>query len=238
MTRNLLFSDCYRINDFIKVVIPTVGEVLRAEDGYYSMISAIVATPYDMMVQLDDVGIEYTTIDDYDLFLMTIKALQEQDTSLIFGDLNLRAFKPAVNEKSQTLVLYDADSGTIIDRAIHFEICQAIRQIHHLKRNYKKPGNKEALNFMLRRARDKMRRQKKKVTSSQLEELIVALVNTEQFGYGFEDVKTLTIYQFNESVHQIVKKIDFDNKMNGIYSGTVSAKDLNPAELNWLTNKN
>ena len=44
-------------------------------------------------------------------------------------------------------------------------------------------------------------------------------------------------YQFNESVRQIIKKIDYDNKMHGIYAGTVSAKDLSQDDWNWLTHK-
>lgn len=83
----------------------------------------------------------------------------------------------------------------------------------------------------------KMRRRKNRVEDSQLEDLIVAMVNTEQFHYGFEDVLDLTIYQFNESVQQVIKKIDFDNKMHGIYAGTISAKDLNQNDLNWLSHK-
>lgn len=73
-----------------------------------------------------------------------------------------------------------------------------------------------------------------KKDASQLETLIVALVNTEQFSYDYESVKKMTIYQFNESVQQIVKKIEFDNRMHGVYSGTVSAKDLSEKDLNWM----
>lgn len=51
------------------------------------------------------------------------------------------------------------------------------------------------------------------------------------------DILELSIYQFNESVRQIIKKIDYDNKMYGVYAGTVSAKDLSQDDLNWLTHK-
>ncbi len=82
-----------------------------------------------------------------------------------------------------------------------------------------------------------MKRRQNRVEDSQIEELIVALVNTEQFHYNFDTVRNLTIYQFNESVQQVIKKIDFDNKMHGIYAGTISAKDMSQDELNWLTHK-
>lgn len=82
-----------------------------------------------------------------------------------------------------------------------------------------------------------MKRVRGRDEASHLEGLIVAMVNTEQFSYGFDEVRALTIYQFNRSVYQIVKKIDYDNKMRGIYAGTISAKDMNQNDLNWLSFK-
>ena len=234
---HLLYQREYPVNDRIAIRIPTVGEVLRQEDAYYGMVSMLTATPYDMMVQLDDIGIDYTTINDYDLFLLVFNTIKKEDTSLIFGDLDLRAFEPMVNPQNGTVVLRDKATGVVIDRGVYNKLCQVIRAIHHLKRNQRKPGNQEAKSYLMQRTRMKMNRRKKVVENSQLEDLIVAMVNTEQFPYGFEDVLDLTIYQFNESVRQVIKKIDYDNKMRGIYAGTISAKDLNQDDLNWMTHK-
>lgn len=235
--RNLLYKKTLPINEDIQIVIPTVGEILEYEDAYYSMVSMITATPYDMMVQLDDMKIDFTEIDDYQLFIIVFHALKTQDTSLIFGNLDLSRFSVMVNPQNNTVVLRNPETGVMIDRSIYHQICQAVRAIHHLKRNNRKPANGEAKKYMLQRARAKMKRKKNRIEDSQLEELIVALVNTEQFHYDFDSVQNLTIYQFNESVQQVIKKIDFDNKMHGIYAGTISAKDMSQDDLNWLTHK-
>ncbi len=163
--------------------------------------------------------------------------MREKDTSLIFGGLDLRAFEPAISPQNETIVLRDSGTGAVIDRLIHARIAATLRRIHHLKKNIRKPANQTAKDYMLERARIEMRRNVKRELPSQLEELIVALVNTEQFGYGFEEVRNLTIYQFNESFHQVVKKIDYDNRMRGVYAGTVSVRDLSQDDLNWLTHK-
>lgn len=235
--QSLLYKRKYPINEFIQIEIPTVGEILEQEDAYYSMVSLITATPYDMMVQLDDMKIDFAEINDYELFVLMFQALKTRDTSLIFGTLDLNKFSVMVNPQNNTVVLRDPESGAMIDRNIYSLICQAIRKIHHLKRNNRKPANDAAKKYMIQRARTKMKRRKNRIEDSQLEELIVALVNTEQFHYDFDSVKSLTIYQFNESVQQVIKKIDFDNKMHGIYAGTISAKDMSQDELNWLTHK-
>ena len=234
---NLLYKKEYAVNDHIKIMIPTVEKVLDNEDTYYSMVSMITATPYDMMVQLDDIGIDFMALNDYQLFLLVFNSLKGQDTSLLFGDLDLSAFSMVVNPQNNAFVLRDPKTGAVIDRAIHAKICATLRTIHNLKRNHRKPANDEANKFLLQRARAKMKRHRNTSESSQLESLITAMVNTEQFPYNYEDVGQLSIYQFNESLQQVIKKIDFDNKMHGIYAGTLSAKDLGQDELNWLTHK-
>lgn len=235
--QNLLYAHEYVINDCIKIPIPTVGEILEQEDNYYSLVSLITATPYDMMVQLDDMGIDFSEISDYELFILMFQFLKTRDTSLLFGALDLSHFSVVVNPQNNTIVLRDSESGAVIDQSIYTILCQAIRKIHHLKRNFRNPANGEAKKYMLHRARMKLKRHNTRNEGSQLEELIVALVNTEQFHYNFDTARDLTIYQFNESVQQIVKKIDFDNRMHGIYAGTVSAKDMSQDDLNWLTHK-
>lgn len=236
-TLNLLYKQEYAINDHIKIQIPTVGEVLDNEDDYYTMVTMLTSMPIDMMVQLDDIGVDFTAINEYELFLILFNALKDKDTSLIFGELDLKPFKTAINPQNNTVVLRNKETGVVIDRGIQGQIASVLRKIHNLKRNNRKPANEEAREYMLQRAREKMRRRNKRVNDSQLEELIVAMVNTEQFHYGFEGTRELSIYQFNESVRQVIKKIDYDNRMHGVYAGTVNAKELSQDDLNWLTHK-
>lgn len=236
-TLNLLYKQEYAINEHIKIQIPTVGEVLDNEDDYYTMVTMLTAMPVDMMVQLDDIGVDFTAVNEYELFLILFNALKDKDTSLIFGELDLKPFRSAVNPQNNTIVLRDKETGVVIDRGIQGQIASVLRKIHNLKRNNRKPANQEAREYMLQRAREKMRRRSKRVNDSQLEELIVAMVNTEQFHYGFEGTRELSIYQFNESVRQVIKKIDYDNRMHGVYAGAVNAKELSQDDLNWLTHK-
>ncbi len=236
-TLNLLYKKQYAINDSIKIVIPSVGEIIDNEDDYYSIITVLTAMPIDLMVPLDDAGIDYTEINEYELFLLMSAGLKAQDTHLVFGDLDLTKFEISVNQQNGNIVLYDAENDIVIDRAIHARIAGVLRKIHHLEKNRRKPANKEAKEYMLKRAREKMRRNRNRKQESQLEPLIIAMVNAEQYKYDFEGTRELSIYQFNESVRQIIKKVDYDNRMYGIYAGTINAKELSQDDLNWLTHK-
>lgn len=237
--RNILYKREIPINETIRIQIPTVGEILEHEAEYYDVVCMLTAMPadQDMMVALDDIGVDFSAVDEYDLFLLLSESLKHKDVSLVLGDLDFAQLQTAVNRQNGTLALVDADGQVVIDRVIYGKIAETLRKIHHLEKNRRKPGNEEARQYMIERARKKLKRRRGKEPTSQLEELIVALVNTEQFHYGFEGVLPLSIYQFNESVRQVIKKIDYDNRMHGIYAGTVNAKDLSQEDLNWMIHK-
>lgn len=235
--QNTLYKKQIVINDHIHVVIPTVGDVIENEDNYYTLVSTITAYPVDMMVQLDDAGIDFSTIDAWELFILMFRGIQAQDTSLVFGDLDLSKFKLAFNEQNGEAVLLDTENEITIDRLIHEQIANALRRIHHLKPDMRKPANEEAKKFMIERARAKLKRRRNRVEDSQLETLIIAMVNTEQYKYDFETTKSLTIYQFNESVRQIINKVDYEHRMHGVYAGTIDAKELSQDDLNWIKHK-
>lgn len=236
-TLNLLYKKHYDVNDSIRINIPTVGEVIDNEDAYYSVVTAITAMPIDLMVQLDDLGIDYAEINEFELFIIMSTVLKTQDTSLVFGDLDFNKFEVCVNQETGKIALYDAEDGIAIDRATHSRIAGILRKIHHLEKNRRKPANKEARDYMLKRAREKMKRNQNKERESQLEPLIIAMVNAEQYKYDFEGTRELSIYQFNESVRQIIKKVDYDNRMHGIYAGTINPKEMSQDDLNWLSHK-
>lgn len=231
---NLLYEDSVRINDNIRVMIPDVGTVLSHEEDYYRLVSVLTAMPYDMMVQLDDIGIDFTEIDDYDLFLLLFPGLKTENTELLFGDLDLSQFVTEINQKNGAVMLRDPGTGIVIDRAIFTRIANTLREIHHLEKTIKKPGNEDAKKYLLERTRKKLRRMKSRKSKSELQSLIVAMVNSSEFKYDYETVKKISIYQFNQSVHQIINKTDWSNRMHGVYAGTVDAKRLTENEMSWI----
>lgn len=233
-TRNVLYARQLPVNDKISVVIPTVREILSDEDSYYGLISMLTAMPIDYMVLLDDMGLDFSEMNAYDLFLLLFPVIQSQDVSMVFGNLSLEHFTRMVNEQNGLTVLVDPVNDIVIDRAIHGQIQAALRKIHHLEKNIKRPGNDAAKEYMLERARVKQKRRRNKQQDSALESMIIAMVNTEQFKYDYGSVLDLSIYQFNESVRQVIRKIDFDNRMIGVYAGTVDASKVDPDDLKWI----
>ena len=233
----LLFSREVPITDKIHIMIPTIGEIASDDDTYYTLVSMLTAMPIDFMVQLDDIGVNFDEIDDYDLFLLLFSTIQTMDTSLVFGDLDLKKFEIATNTENGMRVYYDEEDDIVFDRVVHTKIADTLRRIHGIEKDNRKPGNDEARKYLIERARKKQKRNRRRKQKSQLLQLIVAMVNTEQFKYKYDETKDLTVYQFNESVRQIQHKIDYDNRMHGIYAGTLDPKSISQDDLNWLIHK-
>ena len=92
----------------------------------------LIATPFDLMVELDDIGIDYESITNYQLFLLMMESIaaNEENTEILFGNLDLKNFKAAKNTKNGERVFYDPTNDIAIDQMIALEICNAIRKIH------------------------------------------------------------------------------------------------------------
>lgn len=207
------------------------------EDAYDNCVAAIVSSPYEMMVQLDDIGIDFTKITDYDLFLMMFQGLVGADTSLVFGDLDLTKFQVVVNKDNGEIALYDPENEITIDQAIYRDIANALRQINDIEPVNKRPGNEAARKYLIERTRIKQKRAARRKKGSRLEPYIIALVNTQEFKYDYVSILDLSLYQFHASLKQVVKLKNYDHLMAGCYSGNVDIQKIDKNELTWISLK-
>lgn len=235
--KSLLTSSEIKISDtglFIR--IPTVGEILEDEFTYYSIVSSLTARPFQYMVQLDDIGIDFSTVSDFELFQMLFLMYTNSDLSLLFGSLNMSGFRLYKN-RNQDTVIYSPENKIEIDEKVYLDLADAIRNINLLEKVKYKPGNESARKYLLEKERKKQKRNSGKKQEPYLEKLVVALVNTSEFPYDYDSCMDLSIYRFNQSFKQIQHKINFDNTMTGVYAGTVDTSKLgNKDILSWIPN--
>ena len=236
--KSLLNATSVDIVPNLSIRIPTVGEILEDEDKYYEIVSSLTATPFQYMVQLDDMGIDYTQITDYQLFMMLFPMYAKSDLSLLFGDLDTSDFGIYVNQQDNSQVIYSPNNNIIIDELIYNDLADTIRKINLFEKVKSKPGNESARKYLLEKERKKQKRNAKKPKEPYLEKLVIALVNTSEFPYNYETCMDLSIYKFNQSFKQIQQKITFDNTMIGVYAGTVdTSKMTNKDALSWISSK-
>lgn len=235
--KSLLKRNSVDILPNLSVKIPTVGEILEDEDSYYGIISSLTASPFQYMVPLDDMGIDYTTINDYELFKILFPIYAKSDLSLLFGNLNTSDFDIFTHSKDNSQVIYSPSNDIIIDELVYNDLTNTLRKINLIEKVKSKPGNESAKKYLLEKERKKQKRNAKNSHKPYLENMVIALVNTSEFPYDYESCMNLSIYNFNQSLKQIQQKITFDNTMIGVYAGTIdTSKMSNKDALSWITN--
>lgn len=237
-TQSLLRTNQYRINDTISIYVPTIGEIYDyGESEYYNIVQLLTSVPYDLMVQFDDMGVDYETISEYQLFIMMIKSfiMNNKDLSIVFGSFDIASLNFSENKETGEVVLVDKNNNPIIDKLIQYEISNAIRKIHFWTKTDKRAGNEEAKKYLIERNRLKQQRAARKKQESFLDENIIKMVNTEEFKYNYESCMDLSIYKFNASLQQIPKKKNWEQTMTGAYFGTVDLSKLNIDKLHWMS---
>lgn len=219
----------------LSVRIPSVREILEDEDAYYNIVSALTATPFQYMVQLDDMGIDYTGVTEYDLFKSLFLSRSASDLSILFGELDLSDFDSYTDSRSHTPVLYSPKNNIVIDQSVYRDLADVIRKMNLFEKTDHKPGNESARKYLLEKERKKQKRNAGKKPEPYLEKMVVALVNTSEFPYDYDTCMDLSIYRFQQSLKQIQHKIHFDNTMIGVYAGTVDpSRPGNKDGLSWI----
>ena len=230
----MYFGDDYVINDKIKIHQPTIGEVVKyGEASYFSTVHTITAIPSDMKSQLwDNMNLDWTEVQDFELFMMLAQTLTPDRTSLLFGDLDFSKLRPFRNNQNVNIVLADKETGVIIDEMIYLRIVTYLRKLHNIKPKVEKAANKITKRILIDEDRNKILYSKDKPFKSYLLPLISA-VKVKQ-GYTKDYVKNMGFYEFMDDVNRMQVIHNADHLLSAAYAGTIDMKKINKAELNWM----
>lgn len=117
-TIKMFMGDPYVLNEHITIRQPTLREIIDyGERDYLSMVSLLTAYPSDMKSVLWDMGVDYTKVTDFEVFVAFYRFLTPDKTSILFGDLNLSALTPDTNAVGEMCLV--GPDGTVIDWNIH-----------------------------------------------------------------------------------------------------------------------
>ena len=100
----------YRGDDFeigkIKIKQPTINDIIDFDEKkYWDLVHTFVSTPFDMVAQLDMIGIDFTTISNFELFLLLVRNYSVDDTKILFGE-ELDFHNAIIANKDDELILY------------------------------------------------------------------------------------------------------------------------------------
>lgn len=233
----LIYAKEWWVDDVICMRIPTIGEILDyGENAYFNTVYTLYATPYELMGQLDAMGIDFEKVSEFDMFCFAFLGMSEESAKMVFVNINPKEYKLAPDPDDKTKYgLINQSTGHIIRRDTAEKISAVLRKLQCTEKCTKKAGNSMMKKYLLDKARKAMSSAKRSKSNGVIEEMLVCLLNTSEFAAGsLNEALAMNIYFFNKSMRQINKKIDYDHVCSGIYAGTIDSKKINMKKIHWM----
>lgn len=233
---HIVFGDEYPVNDYITMKQPTIGQIISiGEEEYFNVLHTLCAIPSDMKSQLWDLGIDYEKMEDLELFSQLTPTIQKEFTKLFFTEeIDFSKLVPSVKKDSGDLVLFDYDSGLILDNYAYLQIVSYLRKLHGMEAKIELAGNESTKQLLIEVHRQDREMSKDKPFKSFFAPLIVSMVNTEEFKYNYQTIRDLNIGAFMASVKQIQRKKNVMALLQGCYSGMIDTSKIKSKELTWI----
>lgn len=229
----LYIGDDYIINDNIIIQQPTIKQIAEfGEKNFFSMVHTITAIPSDMKSQLWDMGLDWTELEDFELFMMLSQTLTPDRTSILFGDLDFSKLKPFQNQQNGNIVLADKSTGIVIDQMIYLRIVAYLRKAFNITPKVEKAANKMTKKVLIEEDRARIRFNQDKPFKSYLLPLISS-IKVKQ-GYTKDYVLNMGYVEFMDDVARAQVIHNADHLLSGVYAGMIDVKKINKAELNWM----
>ena len=233
----------FKINDYITIYSPDLEEIdLFGEDDYWHLLHLLTRKSYDVAVELDEQGIDYRRIDEYDLFYMIGNKIPIELSCILLGKLNLTDYIQTENQENGQLILYNPKDDTVIDRAIYYQMLKYLRYIHFISDKVEYDvGNGMAKKFLLDRMRRKQKKRLKDLESgrinqeSQLYKLSSYLINNQNFKYDYNTIQNIKVSQLYESFYRILQDYNISNLNTGIYTGAIDRTKLKSEDTDILS---
>ena len=230
----LYIGDDFVINNQIKVLQPTIRQIAEfGEREFFSVVHTVTAIPSDMKANLDDMGLDWMEVDDFELFVMLSQTLTPDRTMLLFGDLDFSKLKPFNHPHIDgEIILADKESGILIDKMIYLKIVSYLRKAFNITPKIEKASNKMTKKILIEEDRKKIEFNKNKPFKSFLLPLISS-VKVKQ-GYTKEYVLNMGYVEFMNDVARLQVIHNADHLLSACYAGTIDMQKINKQELNWL----
>lgn len=230
------------VNKYLSIKQATLGEICDyGEFQYLSLVRLFTSTPADMMWQLDDQGVDYTEISEWELFCDYLyKAFKPEYSSILFGEFDFSKLKKytdeATGEISLAMQSYNGES-IIFDYATYLYATDYLRKVHNLRKNEDNPFNEETKRILIEEARENALYQKNEKQKSVFKNLISAMVNSSGFKYDWQSIWNMKINAFMDSVSRIQKIKNSELLLQSGYSGfgiDLSKLKNKEKQLDWM----
>lgn len=201
---------------------------------YEGLVWSLTRNPYEFKFDFEDMEIDYNTITPYDMFLILNSGEPYADRysngwslvdmlNFVFAD----SFVPEIEDGK---IVFISINGRIDGSSIS-EIRDVFSKILFIEKpKERKPANEQAKELIKKQIKINAKKKVKYDIYSIMESLIWNKNSSETY----ETILKLTIRQIYSGYRNIEKINNFDNTINGLYSGVIDKEKINWESINWI----
>lgn len=255
----LFYGDDFKVNDFITIHQPTIGDILEydkqySESSFWTMLNVFTANPTSYRLFLwKDMNIDWTFLNDYQLFMILYRTLSIEQTRLIFGDLDFSKFEiytlpeenwTNIDEKGITDIikvlrnstLYNPENDFELDEDSYNVIVYYLRSTFNMFPKIEKAKDRTTKEWMIEEEEMKLnaRKNEDKSSTSYLLPLISGCLNHPGFKYNKQELKQVGYYEFMDSVQRLQIIESTSALLHGSYSGFADVSKVDKEQFNFM----
>lgn len=236
------------IKDGLVLLQPRIDEIEElGEQSFMNVFWLLCSSAWDMPAAFADMGVDFMSVTDWNFFMQTVLGMPFNTTKLVFKDIDFSKLEPMLKQlgEEQSIVLVNKEPMILDDKEFEprtFEITEDdynvfikyVREMIGFQHKGRKAKNRATAKILIQEDRKESARNKNKPYESMILNAIISLVNTEEFGYTYETVFEMTIFQLMKSLVQIQGKKHACALLQGSMSGFCDTSKIPSKEFQWM----
>lgn len=235
----------YQVTDKINIRVPFVDDVIAYGDNrFMSLVALLCKIPSDMKSELYAGGVIWMDVSDFRLFSQLVSTISQQETSILFGDLDFSRMqivetgKPWDHEQIDlSFYMYDPVTQAKIDDLVYKKIFKYLCSVYNIHPKVETAKGKRTIRNLIEidaERKQMARKEQDTKTTSALLPLISSMCNSPGFKYKRTELKDVTIIEFLDSVKRIPAIMSALALMIGSYSGFVDTSKIPSEKFDWM----
>lgn len=242
----LYFERPIQINEYITITQPTVGQIIDfGEQKFYNVLYKFIGNTTMFRLNLWDNGIDWNQISDYELFIMLTMGLGQDETSILFGDLDFRRFEPKpilAEDNTIKMVLHYNGKKTLfgtsedfdLDEDTYKRIALSLRTLFGIFPKNEFARSKVTKQAIIWEERENLRLKEKDGYQSMLLPLVSSCLNHPGFKYKKKELEQVGIFEFMDAVQRLQIYESTTALLKGAYSGFMDTSKIAKEEFNFM----
>lgn len=237
----LYFGDDFKYKDKLVIHQPRIQDFINfGEKPYYEAISPFVSNTTGYRLQLWDLGIDWNTIEDIELFAILVKPINKEISKQLFSGVDFSTFSLFKKEnqasKEQEYVLRSEDYNLEFTQDEILEISSYIQFMFNVfPPEPEFCSNKTLKQDLINKDREKLIKSlKDNQSNTGLIDMISFCLNHPGFKYKKNELREVCIFEFMDSVRRLQVYESTSALMSGMYSGMCDLSKIDKNEFNFM----